>query len=201
MESITRSKPRRWVAFFSQTGSEIVNVSKAIDRWPDLVVTNKQDDKTTHVELVQRVRQGDTKLVTLPAWPKEIDYLKAADKLGFSILREEWMNEVLITLHGYLRILPPDFTKSSTIYNGHPGAIHIHPELKGINPQKKAWKENHIRVGCVIHKVTPELDDGPIVEKCLINNNFETFIDFLDALHVASSELWINFLNERLRYN
>jgi folate-dependent phosphoribosylglycinamide formyltransferase PurN len=191
----------KWVAFYSQTGSEIVNVSKAIDRWPDLVVTNKQDDKTTHVELVQRVRQGDTKLVTLPAWPKEIDYLKAADKLGFSILREEWMNEVLITLHGYLRILPPDFTKSSTIYNGHPGAIHIHPELKGINPQKKAWKENHIRVGCVIHKVTPELDDGPIVEKCLINNNFETFIDFLDALHVASSELWINFLNERLRYN
>ena len=191
----------KWVAFYSQTGSEIVNVSKAIDRWPDLVVTNKQDDKTTHVELVQRVRQGDTKLVTLPAWPKEIDYLKAADKLGFSILREEWMNEVLITLHGYLTILPPDFTKSSTIYNGHPGAIHIHPELKGINPQKKAWKENHIRVGCVIHKVTPELDDGPIVEKCLINNNFETFIDFLDALHVASSELWINFLNERLRYN
>ncbi len=191
----------KWVAFYSQTGSEIVNVSKAIDRWPDLVVTNKQDDKTTHVELVQRVRQGDTKLVTLPAWPKEIDYLKAADKLGFSILREEWMNEVLITLHGYLRILPPDFTKSSSIYNGHPGAIHIHPELKGLNPQKKAWKENHIRVGCVIHKVTPELDDGPIVEKCLINNNFETFIDFLDALHVASSELWINFLNERLRYN
>ena len=191
----------KWVAFYSQTGSEIVNVSKAIDRWPDLVVTNKQDDKTTHVELVQRVRQGDTKLVTLPAWPKEIDYLKAADKLGFSILRDEWMNEALITLHGYLRILPPDFTKSSTIYNGHPGAIHIHPELKGINPQKKAWKENHIRVGCVIHKVTPELDDGPIVEKCLINNNFETFIDFLDALHVASSELWINFLNERLRYN
>jgi folate-dependent phosphoribosylglycinamide formyltransferase PurN len=191
----------KWVAFYSQTGSEIVNISKAINRWPDLVVTNKQDDKTTHVELVQRVRHGETNLVTLPAWPKEIDYLKAADQLGFSILREEWMKEVLITLHGYLRILPPDFTKSSTIYNGHPGAIHIHPELKGLNPQKKAWTENHIRVGCVIHKVIPELDDGPIVEKCLINNNFETFIDLLDALHVASSELWINFLNDRLQNN
>ena len=191
----------KWVAFFSQTGSEIVNISKAINRWPDLVVTNKQDDKTTHVELVQHIRQKDTELLTLPSWPKEIDYLKAADKLGFSILREQWMNEVLITLHGYLRILPPDFTKSSTIYNGHPGAIHIHPELKGLNPQKKAWKENHIRVGCVIHKVIPELDDGPIVEKCLINNNFETFIDFLDGLHVASSRLWINFLNDRLQNN
>tara|TARA_Y100000296_G_C5138158_1_gene239452 strand:- start:278 stop:856 length:579 start_codon:yes stop_codon:yes gene_type:complete len=191
----------KWVAFFSQTGSEIVNISRAINRWPDLVVTNKQNDKTTHVELVKRVRLENTKLITLPKWPKEIDYLKAADKLGFSILREEWMNEVLITLHGYLRILPPDFTKSSTIYNGHPGLITKHPELKGMDPQKKAWNENHIRAGCVIHKVIPELDSGEVVAEKMIHNNFETFVDFLDALHVASSELWINFLNERLRYN
>ena len=191
----------KWVAFFSQTGSEIVNVSKAINRWPDLVVTNKQDDKTTHVELVQRVRQKDTELLTLPSWPKEMDYTRAADELNYSILNDAWRENVFVTLHGYLRILPPDFTRSSNIFNGHPGAIHIHPELKGLDPQKKAWKENHIRVGCVIHKVIPELDDGPIVEKCLINNNFETFIDLLDALHVASSELWINFLNERLHSN
>ena len=191
----------KWVAFFSQTGSEIVNISKAIKRWPDLVVTNKQDDKTTHVELVQRVRQKDTELLTLPSWPKEIDYTRAADELNYSILNEDWKEDVFVTLHGYLRILPPHFTRSSNIFNGHPGAIHIHPELKGLDPQKKAWKENHIRVGCVIHKVIPELDDGPIVEKCLINNNFETFIDLLDALHVASSELWINFLNERLHNN
>ena len=191
----------KWVAFFSQTGSEIVNISKAINRWPDLVVTNKQDDKTTHVELVQRVRQKDTELLTLPSWPKEMDYTRAADELNYSILNDAWRENVFVTLHGYLRILPPDFTRSSNIFNGHPGAIHIHPELKGLDPQKKAWKENHIRVGCVIHKVIPELDAGPIVEKCLINNNFETFIDLLDALHVASSELWINFLNERLHSN
>jgi len=191
----------KWVAFFSQTGSEIVNISRAIKRWPDLVVTNKQDDKTTHVEIVQRVRQGDTKLVTLPAWPKEIDYLKAADKLGFSILRDEWMNEVLITLHGYLRILPAGFTRSSNIFNGHPGLITKHPELKGLDPQKKAWSENHIRVGCVIHKVIPELDSGEVVAEKMIHNNFETFIDLLDALHAASSELWINFLNDRLQNN
>ena len=197
----------KWVAFFSQTGSEIVNISKAIDKWPDVFVTNRQSTEGINKELLSVVEStrvyptGVKGYVTLPEWPKEIDYLNVADVLGYSILDEKWQDEVLITLHGYLRVLPPDFTKSSNIFNGNPGAIHIHPELKGLNPQKKAWKENHIRVGCVIHKVTPELDDGPIVEKCLINNNFETFIDFLDALHVASSELWINFLNERLRYN
>ena len=191
----------KWVAFFSQTGSEIVNISKTIGQWPDVIVTNKQSRFGTNDELLSVVESTINRYVTLPEFPKEIDYLKVADILGYSILDEKWQDEVLITLHGYLRILPPDFTKSSNIFNGHPGAIHIHPELKGLNPQKKAWKENHIRVGCVIHKVIPELDDGPIVEKCLINNNFETFIDFVDALHVASSELWINFLNERLRYN
>ena len=191
----------KWVAFFSQTGSEIVNISKAINRWPDVIVTNKQSRFGINDELLSVVESTINRYVALPEFPKEIDYLKVADILGYSILDEKWQDEVLITLHGYLRILPPDFTKSSNIFNGHPGAIHIHPELKGLNPQKKAWKENHIRVGCVIHKVIPELDDGPIVEKCLINNNFETFIDFVDALHVASSELWINFLNERLRNN
>ena len=191
----------KWVAFFSQTGSEIVNISRAINRWPDLVVTNKQDDKTTHVELVQRVRLNNTKLITLPKWPKEIDYTRAADALSYSILNENWRKDVFVTLHGYLRILPPHFTGSSNIYNGHPGLITKHPELKGIDPQKKAWSENHIRVGCVIHKVIPELDSGEVVAEKMIHNNFETFIDLLDALHVASSELWINFLNERLHGN
>jgi len=191
----------KWVAFYSQTGSEIVNISRAIKRWPDLVVTNKQDDETTHVELVQRIRQKDTELLTLPSWPKEIDYSRAADKLNYSILNEDWKENVFVTLHGYLRILPPHFTRSSNIFNGHPGLITKHPELKGIDPQKKAWSENHIRIGCVIHKVIPELDSGEVVAEKMIHNNFETFIDMLDALHVASSELWINFLNERLRYN
>ena len=191
----------KWVAFYSQTGSEIVNISRAINRWPDLVVTNKQDDKTTHVELVQRIRQTDIELLTLPNWPKEIDYTRAADKLNYSILNEDWKKDVFVTLHGYLRILPPDFTRSSNIFNGHPGLITKHPELKGLDPQKKAWSENHIRVGCVIHKVIPELDSGEVVAEKMIHNNFETFIDLLDALHVTSSELWINFLNDRLQNN
>jgi len=192
----------KWVAFFSQTGSEIVNISKKINRWPDLVVTNKQDDDTTNVELVHRYRDvTDDGILRVPKWPTELDYDRAADKLNYSILNGAWRENVFVTLHGYLRILPAGFTRSSNIFNGHPGAIHIHPELKGFNPQKKAWEANHIRVGCVIHKVTPELDDGPIVEKCLINNNFDSYKELEKALHVESTKLWINFLNDRLRNN
>ena len=191
----------KWVAFFSQTGSEIVNISKTISQWPDVIVTNKQSRFGTNDELLSVVESTINRYVTLPEFPKEIDYLKVADILGYSILDEKWKDEVLITLHGYLRILPPDFTKSSNIYNGHPGLITKHPELKGLDPQKKAWNESHIRIGCVIHRATPELDSGEVVAEKMIHNNFETFVDMLDALHFASSELWINFLNERLRNN
>jgi hypothetical protein len=34
-----------WVAFFSQTGSEIVELSKSIKRKPDLIVTNNFEEK------------------------------------------------------------------------------------------------------------------------------------------------------------
>ena len=188
----------KWVAFFSQTGSEIVNISKKLNRYPDLIVTNKQDDQGTNIELIYKRSTGALPFIQLPKRPAEIDYLRAADTLNFSILNDDWKKDVFVTLHGYLRILPPQFTKSSNIYNGHPGAIHIHPELKGFNPQKKAWEANHIRVGCVIHKVTPELDDGPIISKCLIDNKFNTYKELEKALHVESTKLWINFLNERL---
>ena len=30
----------KWIAFFSQTGSEILNVSKKLGRFPDKVITN-----------------------------------------------------------------------------------------------------------------------------------------------------------------
>jgi folate-dependent phosphoribosylglycinamide formyltransferase PurN len=191
----------KWVAFFSQTGSEIVNISKTIGKWPDVIVTNKQSRFGINDDLLSVVESTINRYVTLPEFPKEIDYLKVADILGYSILDEKWQDEVLITLHGYLRILPPDFTTSSNIYNGHPGLITKHPNLKGLDPQKKAWNENHIRIGCVIHRVIPELDSGEVVAEKMIHNNFETFVDMLDALHVASSQLWINFLNDRLRNN
>ena len=43
----------------------------------------------------------------------------------------------LITLHGYLRIIPENICKQCKhIYNGHPGLINMYPELKGKDPQE-----------------------------------------------------------------
>ena len=33
---------RPWIAFFSQTGSEIVDIAKSLKKWPDVIVTNER---------------------------------------------------------------------------------------------------------------------------------------------------------------
>ena len=37
--------------------------------------------------------------------------------------------------------------------------------------------------------------------KAIIDNNFNTYEELEKALHVESTKLWINFLNDRLRQN
>ena len=41
---------KTWIALFSQTGSEIVNVSKRLDRRPDLVITNDRPDHLRKID-------------------------------------------------------------------------------------------------------------------------------------------------------
>ena len=90
----------KWVAFYSQTGSEIVNISKKLKRWPDLVVSNRQEDAGTNIELIYKRSTGDLPFVRLPKWPKEMDYLKAADALNYSILNGDWAKVCLLLCTG-----------------------------------------------------------------------------------------------------
>ena len=34
----------KWITFFSQTGTEIVDLSKKLDRWPDKIITNERPE-------------------------------------------------------------------------------------------------------------------------------------------------------------
>ena len=33
-----------WIAFFSQTGGEIADISNSLGRWPDVIVTNERPE-------------------------------------------------------------------------------------------------------------------------------------------------------------
>jgi hypothetical protein len=197
-------RKNKWIAFFSQTGSEIVAISQALGRWPDYIVTNRMDDDNINPALLHKSNystsgEDGSTLIRIPKWPREVDYMNIADYMGFSILNEKWKDNVLVTLHGYLRILPPSFCDKTRIYNGHPGLITKYPELKGFNPQKKAFEAGTYKmVGSVIHEVIPELDSGDVVAEGEIKNDFDNLENCTLALHDLSIQLWTKFLKDKL---
>mgnify|MGYP003674791925 CR=1 FL=1 len=175
-----------WIALFSQTGSEIADLSSALNRTPDFVITNANFDQVdSRVNVDFRVNKEEA---------KTLDIL---ENLDFN------NDNTLITLNGWLKIVPSDKCKNYNIYNGHPGLITKYPELKGKDPQQRAWDDMHKYdvVGSVVHKVVEEVDAGEIVrEEFIPSTNLLTLDDTYDALRVTSFTSWYSFLKERL-YN
>lgn len=173
-----------WVCLFSQTGSEIVRLSKELGFEPDLILTNNFKKETWHPglsDMAVSTAKHDT-ICTI------VENLANYDD-----------ESTVVTLHGYLRILPPSTAMSQEIYNGHPGDIVKWPQLKGKDPQAKAIAMKLDSTGCVIHRVTPEVDEGNIVRHLAIKiSEDDTEESLILKLKELSITLWVNFLRNRL---
>ena len=175
---------RPWIAFFSQTGSEIVEVSKILGRWPNKIITNH---RPAHLRTINQ--DIPTHLLH---WtenkPEEHEY--QWHLMGY--------DDPIITLHGWLRVVPESICNRFEVYNGHPGLITKYPELKGKDPQFRAWEGNYRTAGCVIHKVTAGVDEGEVlmeresIHKMLPKN------DIFRILHDTSVKMWGEFLHDKL---
>jgi formyltetrahydrofolate hydrolase len=175
---------RPWIAFFSQTGSEIVEVSKILGRWPDRIITNKRPDH------LRKINQ-DIPLHLL-MWTENKPELHEYDWLMRNF------DNPIVTLHGWLRVVPEDTCRKYEIYNGHPGLITKYPELKGKDPQYRAWEGNYRSAGCVIHKVTAGVDEGEVLmERESIHGQLPKN-DIFRILHDTSVEMWGEFLQDKL---
>jgi phosphoribosylglycinamide formyltransferase-1 len=170
---------RPWIALFSQTGSEIVEVSQALNRWPDLIITNERPD---HLRKIHPALEG--KVVFVENKPTE-------EELG-TVLGQ--YGNPLVTLHGWLRIMPPYICNRFEIYNGHPGLITKYPELKGKDPQQKAFDLGLETSGCVIHEVTEGVDEGKILRSEEVTIKGLEIGELFRILHQTSIGLWVDFL-------
>lgn len=177
-----------WVTFFSQTGSEIAEICKRIQKWPDIVCTNKPISEIGSINS-DLLQECFNKILFLPAKPTVAEYTTACKSARKN-------HNSIITLHGYLRIIPKTICDLYSIYNGHPGDITTHPCLKGFNPQEKAYNLKIKETGSVIHRVTAEVDDGPIAafKKCKIN--LKSMKSTYEILHNNSVNLWVEFLTK-----
>ena len=174
---------RNWVAFFSQSGTEIAELCKKLQTQPACIITNKQDLSGINEDLKVIINNGCI-IKQIPAKPVTQDYINAIDGI----------DNPLITLHGYLRIIPKDICKAYEIYNLHPGLITESPELKGFDPQKRAYEAKHDIFGCVIHEVAEGVDEGKIILHGAIRpSGIESVDELILELRRVASILWMHF--------
>lgn len=173
-------KNRYWYAMFSQTGSEIAAISQKIGIKPDLVITNNTDHKTWHPFIQECVTVSD----------KHAALMEMLDVP---------LSNTIITMHGYLRIIPSHIVKRWEMYNGHPGLITKYPELKGKDPQETVAKNLSLYeyIGSVVHRVTPEVDSGEVLTKFAVFNSCNTKDEVYDTLRLTSLHSWLQFFKEK----
>ena len=161
-----------WIPFFSQTGSEIANIIEKTKIEPIFIVTNRKD-----FNFDERLKKYNILF---------FNNFKELVKIKNILL------DSVVTLHGFLKIIP-SYLITENMYNGHPGLITKYPELKGFNPQEKAFNLNLKTSGSVIHRVVEEVDSGAIIlenEVSIENLNLdEVYI----KLKENSLDLWIKF--------
>lgn len=179
---------RPWVAFFSQTGSEINNLCKALEIYPDAIVTNRLTTEGVNVELLTTTTFREHKL------NRTVWYMLQAKPTveNYREILSHFKNPV-ITLHGYLRVIPKEICEQYEIYNLHPGLIDKYPSLKGFNPQERAFSQGYKLAGCVIHKVVPEVDAGEILMSQGISIENMQLKEVYEKLHTVAFDLWKSF--------
>lgn len=183
-----------WIVFFSQSGSEIAQVSRLLDRKPDLVITNH---RPKHLRTFsQEFLDLNIPIHTVDNKPSPDDYFRVLK------LNNVDPSNTLITLHGWLRVVPEEILKTyKNLYNGHPGLITKYPELKGKDPQEKAWKLGLQTSGCVIHQVTEGVDEGPVVFSSQeISIEGKSLEEIYTRLHTCSVTLWVDYLKRNWNF-
>lgn len=179
---------RPWITFFSQTGTEINNLCKALEIYPDGIITNKMLTDSINKDLLTTTTFRAHKLnrtiwYMLPSSPTLSNY---------EFVLSQFKNPV-ITLHGYLRILPKEICEKYEIYNLHPGLIDKYPSLKGFNPQERAFKEGYKHAGCVIHRVTKDVDEGEILMSQGVSIESKNLDEVYSSLSDIALDLWKSF--------
>ena len=183
-------KYTKWIALFSQTGQEIIDLSDQIQRTPDLIISNNHPSKINNI-----LKGVEYKWLT--TFGRESKTLDILDEVVDDI------NHTIITLNGWLRIVPPDKCSKYNIYNGHPGLITKYPELKGKDPQQRAWDGLHKydEIGSVVHRVVEEVDAGTIEASAEASTaSILTLDEIYSVLRRTSLNAWYSFQKERL-YN
>ena len=95
----------------------------------------------------------------------------------------------LIVLAGFMRILKPGFIEAfpQRIINLHPSLL---PSFPGLDAIGQAWRRGVKITGCTVHRVTSDVDGGPIIDQATVQIVPEDTLETLEAkVHAAEHAL------------
>lgn len=183
------------VSLFSQTGSEIADIAEKRGVWPNLIISSHGD--TSRID--PRITERDN-------WIPVYDIKGDSGNL-VGIYESLLDGADLVTLHGWLKIVPSVICEKFKIYNGHPGLIldeFYRDTLRGRDPQIKTWNNlsKYPFIGSVVHEVVPEVDAGKIVNYSYTTHNCKTIQEVYSTYKKMSLSAWLEFFNDQeLTYN
>jgi phosphoribosylglycinamide formyltransferase-1 len=103
----------------------------------------------------------------IPVWARSHKDMERAefDRLVDAELRRRGVE--LVALAGYMRLLSPEFIRAweGRILNIHPSLL---PAYKGLDTHRRALEAGEAQVGCSVHLVTEELDEGPVLAQATV---------------------------------
>lgn len=116
---------------------------------------------SNHCDLEATARKHEVEFHHLPV---KRDGKAEQESKALALLKEK--NVDLIVLAKYMQILSNDFVAR------FPRIINIHhsflPAFAGANPYQRAYDRGVKIIGATAHYVTPELDEGPIIEQDVV---------------------------------
>ena len=155
------------VILISGGGSNMAAILKAAQtqRWVDTldaqvaaVISNRSDAKGLELAKAQGVA---TAVVNHLSYPSRDAFDQA---LTDSI---DTHNPALVVLAGFMRILTPSFVShyEDRLVNIHPSLL---PAFTGLHTHQRALDAGCKLAGATVHRVTAELDHGPILDQAVV---------------------------------
>jgi phosphoribosylglycinamide formyltransferase-1 len=99
-----------------------------------------------------------------------IDHKAYADRTAFDAALDAALREAridLVCLAGFMRLLTTGFVEAwrDRMINIHPSLL---PSFKGLHTHARAIEAGMRIVGCTVHYVRPEMDEGPILVQAAV---------------------------------
>lgn len=162
------SKPK-WVALYSQTGSELRDICANLKRHPDIILCNNRESASyqSHEDIESYLLNLKPGIVTLHGYLKILSPEVCA--------RHRIINGHPGPIHRYSDLKGKD------------------PQIRWFMNQS-----NYSVMGTVIHEVIPEVDEGKIISYMESTGFPENLNDTISQLKTMSVMLWINLLKEIL---